>query len=283
VAFRKWVNEDETRKAKYGNVLNELLNIDLQEIDRQEHDFVLDRLRYLLRSFPSGKDMVDSQTYDLLVQWVAFLPDDQRVEGFDAWYSQDGAGMNNFSELGGYLKEEVAAQREFRDTIAGQRLKIGALWIEAQEQWRGKRFYSDANSTLRVSMATIKEYSPQDGVTHTPHTTVAGMMAKHKGDEEFTVPAAIRNAVLEDEKLLDTNICFLADGDTTGGNSGSPVVDGKGRLVGLNFDRVYENVSGDFGWNAMRSRNISVDMQYVLWLMRDVWPAPRLMSEMNLD
>jgi hypothetical protein len=283
VAFRKWVNEDETRKAKYGNVLNELLNIDLQEIDRQEHDFVLDRLRYLLRSFPSGKDMVDSQTYDLLVQWAAFLPDDQRVEGFDAWYSQDGAGMNNFSELGGYLKEEVAAQREFRDTIAGQRLKIGALWIEAQEQWRGKRFYSDANSTLRVSMATIKEYSPQDGVTHTPHTTVAGMMAKHKGDEEFTVPAAIRNAVLEDEKLLDTNICFLADGDTTGGNSGSPVVDGKGRLVGLNFDRVYENVSGDFGWNAMRSRNISVDMQYVLWLMRDVWPAPRLMSEMNLD
>jgi hypothetical protein len=61
------------------------------------------------------------------------------------------------------------------------------------------------------------------------------------------------------------------------------VVDGKGRLVGLNFDRVYENVSGDFGWNAQRSRNISVDMQYVLWLMRDVWPAPRLMSEMNLD
>ncbi len=283
VAFRKWVSEDEMRVAKYGNVLNELLSLDLQEIDRQEHDFVLDRLRYLLGSFPSGKEMVDTETYDLLVQWAASLPNDQRVEGFDMWYSQDASGVSNFADLGGYLKEEIAVQREFRDMIAGQRLKTGPLWIEAQEQWRGQRFYSDANSTLRVSMATIKAYSPQDGVMNIPHTTVAGMMAKHRGDEEFTVLAAIRNAVTADPSLLKTKICFLADGDTTGGNSGSPVVDGKGRLVGLNFDRVYENVSGDFGWNAQRSRNISVDMQYVLWLMRDVWPAPRLMSEMNLD
>ena len=283
VEFRTWVAADELRQRKYGNVLNELLSLDLQEIDRQQHDFVLERLRYLLRSFPSGKEMVDVATYEVLVQWAANLPSAQRIEGFDAWYSQETSSMSNFTELAAYIKDEVAAQREFRDTISGKRLKVGALWIEAQEKFRGKLFYSDANSTLRVSMATVKPYSPRDGVMHTSHTTVAGMMAKHKGDEEFTVPPAIRNAVLKDNKLLETTICFLTDGDTTGGNSGSPLVDGKGRLVGLNFDRVYENVSGDFGWNADRSRNISVDIQYVLWLMRDVWPAPRLLSEMNLD
>ncbi|MFT7517198.1 MAG: hypothetical protein ACI84O_000988 [Myxococcota bacterium] len=283
VAFRDWVAGDELRQLKYGNVLDELLNLDLQEIDRQEHDLVLDQLRGLLRRFPSSYPMVDVETYDLLVQWAAHLPLDQRIEGFDQWYTQDDSSIDNFETIAEYLQEEAAAQREFREMISGKRLKIGAQWIAAQEEWRGKRFYSDANSTLRVSMATIKPYSPQDGVTHTPHTTVAGMMAKHKGDEEFTVPLAIRNAVLENPELAQTNICFLADGDTTGGNSGSPVVDGKGRLVGLNFDRVYENVSGDFGWNAQRSRNISVDIQYVLWLMRDVWPAPRLMREMQLD
>jgi hypothetical protein len=283
VAFREWVDADEIRKAKYGNVLDELLNLDLQEIDRQEHDFVLDRLRYFLRSFPSGVEEVDDETYHLVTSWAASLPSDQRIHGFDRWYSMDESGLANFGDLKEYLTEEINAQRKFRDSIAGEKIKVGALWIEAQEEWRGKQFYSDANSTLRVSMATIKEYSPQDGVVHVPHTTVAGMLAKHKDDDEFRVPQAIKNAVLKDESLLDTKICFLADGDTTGGNSGSPVVDGKGRLVGLNFDRVYENVSGDFGWNASRSRNISVDMQYVLWLMRDVWPAPRLLEEMGVN
>ena len=115
-----------------------------------------------------------------------------------------------------------------------------------------------------------------------PFTSVDGLIAKNQGGGDFDVPPPILSAVRHDPSLGKTTVCFLADGDTTGGNSGSPVVDGKGRLVGLNFDRVFENVSGDFGWNADRSRNISVDMQYVLWLMRDIWPAPRLLAEMGL-
>jgi hypothetical protein len=120
-------------------------------------------------------------------------------------------------------------------------------------------------------------------VWNVAHTTVDGLIAKNQGAGDFEVPQEILQAVLANPKLAETTVCFLADGDTTGGNSGSPVVDGKGRLVGLNFDRVFENVSGDFGWNAERSRNISVDMQYVLWLMRDIWPAPRLLKEMGVE
>ena len=76
-------------------------------------------------------------------------------------------------------------------------------------------------------------------------------------------------------------MCFLSDGDTTGGNSGSGVINGKGELVGLNFDRVFENVAGDYGWNTDRSRNISVDIRYVLWNLEKVVPAPGLLTELG--
>jgi hypothetical protein len=77
-------------------------------------------------------------------------------------------------------------------------------------------------------------------------------------------------------------VCFLSDADTTGGNSGSPVVDGKGELVGINFDRVFENVAGDFGYSPERSRNISVDVRFILWHLEHVAPAPALLEEMGI-
>jgi hypothetical protein len=175
------------------------------------------------------------------------------------------------------LAPELEELSAFRAAQAGARLDVGARWITAQEAWRGERFYPDANSTLRVSVATVKGYSPRDGVMHTPRTTVAGLLDKHTGEAPFDAPAPLREAGAANGAVP---VCFLSDADTTGGNSGSPVVDGRGRLVGLNFDRVFENVSGDFGWNAERSRNVSVDMRYVLWLMREVYPAPRLLDEM---
>ena len=85
-----------------------------------------------------------------------------------------------------------------------------------------------------------------------------------------------------DPRIGDVPVCFLSDGDTTGGNSGSPVINGKGELVGLNFDRVFENVSGDYGWNEARSRNISVDVRFVLWFLEAVQPAPHLLAEMGV-
>jgi hypothetical protein len=129
----------------------------------------------------------------------------------------------------------------------------------------------------------VKGYEPRDGVMHLPFTTVDGMLRKHTGEGEFDVPDAVLAAVEKDPSARRLRVCFLSDADTTGGNSGSPVVDGKGRLVGLNFDRVFENVAGDFGWNAERSRNVIVDFRYVLWLMREVWPAPALLKEMGVQ
>ncbi len=109
-------------------------------------------------------------------------------------------------------------------------------------------------------------------MTHAPQTTVAGILQKETGKEPFASPKALLEAAKSrsksrffDERLGDVPVCFLVNGDTTGSDSGSPVIDGRDRLIGLNFDRVFENVVGDFGWTAERSRNVVGDIRYVLW------------------
>jgi Peptidase S46 len=293
--FQKWVDADSKRKQRYGNLLHDLFALDQAEADRTASDFVLDGLARYSRSFRQARSFANQNekgseaksdfsamhdpARDLLFKMAAELPEGDRLAAFDEWQTQDSGDL---VELARALTLDYQAQRSFRTRQAGLRMNVGTLWIEAQEKWRGQRFYPDANSTLRVSTATVKGYKPRDGVFHTPHTTVGGMLDKHTGGGDFDAPQAIFDAVAQNPQAQSIPVCFLADGDTTGGNSGSPVVDGKGRLVGLNFDRVFENVAGDFGWNAERSRNISVDIRYVLWLMRDVWPAPRLLDEMGV-
>ena len=187
------------------------------------------------------------------------------------------------------LEREMAAFDTRDRTAAGERMVVGAGWIAAQQAWRGKSFYPDANRTLRVSIAEVQGYSPRDAIYAGPFTTLAGMMDKNTGEEPFKMTDQLHEAArrrwlsrFRDPRLGDVPVCFLANGDTTNGNSGSPVINGKGELVGLNFDRVFENVSCDFGWNAERSRNISLDIRFVLWHLESVMPAPRLLREMGV-
>src|SRR5690606_20975032 len=85
-----------------------------------------------------------------------------------------------------------------------------------------------------------------------------------------------------DPGLGDVPVCFLSNADTTGGNSGSAVIDGRGRWVGLNFDRVWENIAGDFGYNPARSRNIIVDLRYLLWTLDEIADAGELLEELGM-
>jgi hypothetical protein len=187
----------------------------------------------------------------------------------------------------GLAAERGRYQRAMRER-AGRMLVAGRQWIEAQEAFRGKSFYPDANSTLRVSIAEVKGYSPRDGVRYTPHTTVAGLLAKETGKDPFENPKALLGAAPGrkdsrwfDAAIGDVPVCFLTNGDTTGGNSGSPVINGKGEFIGINFDRVFENVAGDFGWNADRSRNVCCDARYMLWVVESVLPSPSLLRELG--
>jgi hypothetical protein len=183
---------------------------------------------------------------------------------------------------------EIEAAEAERDAEAGLESRAGPLYFEMLKSVRGGPVYPDANGTLRLSYGTVKGYEPSDGLIAKPQTTLRGAIAKHTGEPPFALPQpvidaapAARDSYWADAELGDLPLCFLANLDTTGGNSGSPVINGKGELVGLNFDRVWENIAGDFGYSTERSRNISVDLRFMLWLLDRVDRAGALMAELG--
>ncbi len=185
---------------------------------------------------------------------------------------------------------DALEQKEAReDEWDGKSLVLGPKYFDMLKQVRGGAIYPDANGTMRFSYASVKGYSPRDGIQATPQTTLAGAVDKHADKEPFDLPdevlgraADAKDTYWADPGLGDVPICFLSTADTTGGNSGSPVVNGKGELVGLNFDRVWENIAGDFGYNPARSRNVSVDIRYLLWMLDDVADAGHLLEELGV-
>lgn len=181
-------------------------------------------------------------------------------------------------ELDGALRELKDREEQRR----GAMLRLRPLWRAAVLAQAGNPVAPDANSTLRVSFAHVAGYKPRDGVLYEPFTTLAGVLEKNTGVEPFAVPAPILEAARGRNTLTDVPVNFLADADTTGGNSGSPVVNGSGELVGLNFDRVWENVANDFGYNPEVCRNVNVDIRYLLWILENVSHADGLLRELGV-
>lgn len=171
----------------------------------------------------------------------------------------------------------------------GKMLQLGPLYFEMLESVRDGPVYPDANGTLRFSYASVQGYAPRDGLVAIPQTTVAGQVAKHTGLDPFDLPERVREAAPRagttywaDPDLGDVPVCFLSTADTTGGNSGSPVIDGRGRWIGLNFDRVWENIAGDFGYHPARSRNVIVDIRYLLWTLDELEDAAPVLEELGV-
>jgi hypothetical protein len=183
------------------------------------------------------------------------------------------------------LFEQINAQSElYEQQLALLRPKL----MQAIQAMTGALLYPDATSTPRVSLGNVRGYRPRDGVLYTPLTTVEGLVAKDRGEFPFNAPQAVLERAPRagqtpwvDGQLGDVPSCFLSDVDTTGGNSGSPLVDGQGRLVGLLFDGVWEDLAGDISYSPRYSRSISVDIRYVLWLLDEVMEADHLIAEMG--
>lgn len=157
------------------------------------------------------------------------------------------------------------------------------------EAFPAKRFYPDANGTLRLSYGLIEGYTPNDTVTHDFITHLDGVIAKYvPGDYEFDVPAKLLE--LHNNKDYgrwadatgDVPVCILGSNHTTGGNSGSPAINGSGELVGLNFDRVWEGTMSDINYDRSICRNIMVDIRYVLFLIEKLGNAGHLIEEMEV-
>lgn len=187
------------------------------------------------------------------------------------------------------LVAELETLNKLRDAERGRLLVALPHYFTLVAKLHGKPLYSDANSTLRFSYATVKGYSKWDGSKQSAQTVLAEAVAKHRDAGEFDLPDAVlakaKTATKSrwiDPELGDVPIAFLADGDTTGGNSGSPVIDAQGRLVGFNFDRVWENVAGDYAWRPGQSRNIISDARYLYWMLEEVEGGAYLLNELGI-
>ena len=165
--------------------------------------------------------------------------------------------------------------------------------MQALREWDKERaFYPDANFTLRVAYGTVTGYENADGEYHTHQTTLDGIIAKDNPEiYDYDIPQSLRDIyqskdygrwAIEVGGRKSVPVCFLASNHTTGGNSGSPVLNGKGELIGINFDRTWRSTMSDIEFDPTICRNISVDIRYVLFVMDRIGGAGYLLEEMDI-
>ena len=160
----------------------------------------------------------------------------------------------------------------------------------AYKKSKGEPVYADANSSLRITYGNVKGYSPQDGLEATPFTTLEGMLAKYvAGDHEFDLFENIRTAIANKnygnysrESLGSVPVNYLSTLDITGGNSGSPTLNGNGEFVGLVFDGVYESIIGDWDYDTKYKRAIHTSVPFMLWTMEHIDGANNIVDEMTI-
>jgi hypothetical protein len=149
-------------------------------------------------------------------------------------------------------------------------------------------FYPDANSTLRVAYGTVKGYYSKDAVYFKHYTTLKGIIEKDNPDiYDYAVPDKLKQLYQARDfgpytQDGEVPVCFIADNHTTGGNSGSPVLNAYGQLIGINFDRAWEGVASDMAFNPDQSRNISLDIRYALFIIDKFAGAGYLLKEMTI-
>ena len=213
-----------------------------------------------------------------------------------AWLEKDQAAVarsdDAFMQLAIKLQPVEAALEERRKEVDGNLERVIPQYMQAVIAWKktqGKPVYPDANSTLRVTYGTVAPYSPRDGITKGPFTTVEGIVEKVTGKAPFEAPQGLIDAVKQkrygqfrDPALGTVPVNFLTSADTTGGNSGSAVMNKRGELIGLNFDSTYESITKDWYFDTAITRAIHLDIRYMLWVMKEVDHADNLLQEMTV-
>ncbi|MFB3906655.1 MAG: S46 family peptidase [Acidobacteriota bacterium] len=186
-----------------------------------------------------------------------------------------------------YQQERLAGKRR-----QGADSRLRPRYMQALLQKEGGLVAPDANSTLRVTFGQVKGVDSKDGLYWKPFTTLAGIEQKHTGEGEFNAPKAELEAIkalragkrtpFVSPEAGDVPVDFLSTVDTTGGNSGSPTLNGNGELVGLLFDGTFDTIASDFLYDKVRTRSIHVDFRYALWVMSEVDRAHHLLKEMGV-
>jgi hypothetical protein len=181
------------------------------------------------------------------------------------------------------------AHRKRTEKIDATLTELRKQYIDALYAWKGMSLYPDANRTIRFSYGQVEGYQPRDAVYYEPFTTIKGMLEKDTGKEPFDMPQALKELYAKkdfgrwmDSDLGDVPIAFVHKVDSTGGNSGSPVLNAKGELVGILFDGNYESMTGDWQYDEEIQRSISVDIRFVMFVTEKLANAQNILEEMGI-
>jgi hypothetical protein len=187
------------------------------------------------------------------------------------------------------LNKEAKVLEEKDKAMQGALQRLSPRFIEAFMQWKGGTLYPDANGTMRLTYGQVKGYRPRDAVSYRYMTSLTGAVAKHTGEDPFNCPKELLKlhetmdyGAYEDASLGDLPVDFLSTNDITGGNSGSPILNGRGECIGAAFDGNYESISSDYLFIKETTRSINVDSRYILFILDKMSGAKRLLDEMKI-
>lgn len=239
-----------------------------------------------------GDDVIMERALDDLYAGTRLGVLDERQRWFTADKAAFAASTDSMIRLAVALMPTLLTLEDEGRASAGDFARYRPQFLAGVQEFRrsrGEHVYPDANASLRLTYGHVMGYQQRDGLMALPFTTGSGILAKDTGKDPFDSPQPVLDALrakrygpYADQALGDLPVNFLADLDTTGGNSGSPAMNAKGELVGLLFDGTWESVSSNWVFDKTIKRSILVDIRYALWVMDIVYPAPRLLAEIGV-
>ena len=286
---RKNFLKDEN-KASDQNILAAVTQLYYTDIDKNQQPIGF--YESLKTSFGDLREENTYKQYAAAVFKNTMLFDDGRWNAFvahpDANLLQDDPAYKHASA---FLSNWQGKYQSFYQQFSNTNNELGRLYLKGILQMDPKKVrYPDATFTMRVSYGNVKSYNPRDAVHYDYVTTLKGVLEKYvPGDYEFDLPARLVELARKkdfgqymDKQRNDLVVGFITTNDITGGNSGSPVLNANGELIGLAFDGNYEALSHKIAFDAQYNRTICVDIRYVLWCIDKLGGAPNIVSELKL-
>ncbi|UCH85272.1 MAG: S46 family peptidase, partial [Candidatus Latescibacterota bacterium] len=192
-------------------------------------------------------------------------------------------------EFASKLEAERKELEEKTDAFGGAVERLRPQLMEVRRAYGGELLYPDANGTMRLSIGKVAGYKPRDAVTYYHETTLKGVIEKHTGQPPFNCPDALKDLYenkdfgnYADKTVNDVPVCLLTTNDSTGGNSGSPIMNGKGEVIGTLFDGNYEAMASDMFFIPDLTRSIHCDSRYILFIVDKFAGAEELLNELTV-